>query len=290
MLAHIEEQLQDPVGYALPVFALFIVVELLAIRHSDGDGSGPPLRGYAPADTRTSLFMGLIGSLVAVLFRAVSLVGFAALYVYVAPWHLPADAWWTWVLLILSVDLLWYCYHRMSHRVRVIWAAHQAHHSSEYFNYSTALRQKWNLWFENLMWLPLPLLGMPPVLVYTGFSVNLIYQFWVHTEKIGKLPRAFEFVFNTPSHHRVHHGSDPEYLDKNYAGILIIWDRMFGTFAEERHRPTYGLTKPVTTYNLLRLQFGEYAEIVRDLRGARSWRDWGGYLFGPPGWRPAEGA
>jgi len=289
MLAHIEEQLHDPVGYALPVFALFIVVELLAIRHSDGDESGHRLRGYAPADTRTSLFMGLIGSLVAVLFRAVSLVGFAALYVYVAPWHLPADAWWTWVLLILSVDLLWYCYHRMSHRVRVVWAAHQAHHSSQYFNYSTALRQKWNLWFENLMWLPLPLLGMPPVLVYTGFSVNLIYQFWVHTEKIGKLPRAFEFVFNTPSHHRVHHGSDPEYLDKNYAGILIIWDRMFGTFAEERHRPTYGLTTPVTTYNLLRLQFGEYAAIVRDLRGARSWRDRGGYLFGPPGWRPAGG-
>jgi sterol desaturase/sphingolipid hydroxylase (fatty acid hydroxylase superfamily) len=113
-----------------------------------------------------------------------------------------------------------------------------------------------------------------------------MYQFWVHTEKIDKLPRAFEFVFNTPSHHRVHHGSDPEYLDKNYAGILIIWDRLFGTFAEERHRPTYGLTKPVDTYNLLRLQFGEYAAIVGDLRRARSWRDRGGYLFGPPGWQP----
>jgi sterol desaturase/sphingolipid hydroxylase (fatty acid hydroxylase superfamily) len=278
-------QLHDPVGYALPVFALFIVVELLAIRHSDGE-PGQPLRGYAPADTRTSLFMGLIGSAFAVVFRTVSLVGFAAVYVYLAPWHLPADAWWTWVLLIVGVDLLWYFYHRMSHRIRVVWAAHQAHHSSQYFNYSTALRQKWNLWFENLMWLPLPLLGMPPVLVYTGFSINLMYQFWVHTEKIDKLPRAFEFVFNTPSHHRVHHGSDPEYLDKNYAGILIVWDRLFGTFGAERHRPTYGLTKPVDTYNLLRLQFGEYAAIAGDLRRARSWRDRGGYLFGPPGWRP----
>jgi sterol desaturase/sphingolipid hydroxylase (fatty acid hydroxylase superfamily) len=246
-------------------------------------------RGYGLADTRASLFMGLIGSLVAVVFRAVSLVGFAAIYLYLAPWHLPADAWWTWALLIPAVDLLWYGYHRISHRVRVVWAAHQAHHSSEYFNYSTALRQKWNLWFENLMWLPLPLLGMPPALVFTGFSVNLIYQFWVHTEKIEKLPRWFEFVFNTPSHHRVHHGSDPEYLDRNYGGILIVWDRLFGTFAAERHRPTYGLTTPVGTYNLLRLQFGEYAAIVRDLRSARGWRARAGYLFGPPGWRPADG-
>ena len=282
-------QLRDPVGYALPVFAVFIVVELLAIRHTVADAGGPALRGYGGADTRASLFMGLIGSLVAVVFRGASLVGFAAIYLYLAPWHLPADAWWTWALLIVAVDLLWFAYHRLSHRVRVVWAAHQAHHSSEYFNYSTALRQKWNLWFENLMWLPLPLLGMPPVLVYTGFSVNLIYQFWVHTEKIDKLPRWFEFVFNTPSHHRVHHGSDREYLDRNYGGILIVWDRLFGTFAVERHRPTYGLTTPVATYNLLRLQFGEYVAIVRDLRAARNWRARAGYLFGPPGWRPVDG-
>jgi sterol desaturase/sphingolipid hydroxylase (fatty acid hydroxylase superfamily) len=289
VLAEIARQLRDPVGYALPVFALFIVVELLAIRHTAAHGDGPALRGYGAADTRASLFMGLIGSLVAVVFRGASLVGFAAIYLYLAPWHLPADAWWTWALLIVAVDLLWYAYHRLSHRVRVVWAAHQAHHSSEYFNYSTALRQKWNLWFENLMWLPLPLLGMPPALVYTGFSVNLIYQFWVHTEKIDKLPRWFEFVFNTPSHHRVHHGSDREYLDRNYGGILIVWDRLFGTFAAERHRPTYGLTTPVDTYNLLRLQFGEYAAIARDLRVARGWRARAGYLFGPPGWRPVDG-
>lgn len=286
MLANIEEQLHDPVGYAVPVFLLFIVIELLAIKHAADDG--PALRGYAPADTRTSLLMGLIGSVLAILFRAVGLIGYAALWVYVAPWHLPADAWWTWALLIIGIDLLWYFYHRLSHRVRVVWAAHQAHHSSEYFNYSTALRQKWNLWFENLMWLPLPLLGMPPWMVYTGFSINLIFQFFVHTEKVDKLPRPIELVFNTPSHHRVHHGSDPEYLDRNYAGILIIWDRMFGTFAQERHRPTYGLTTPVNTYNVIKLQFGEYAAIAADLRRARSWRHWGGYLFGPPGWRPAD--
>jgi sterol desaturase/sphingolipid hydroxylase (fatty acid hydroxylase superfamily) len=282
----LQQQLHDPVGYAIPVFLLFIVIELVALRFISDD---TPRRGYAPADARTSLFMGLLGSVIAVGFRVLALLGYTAIYVYLAPWHLPADNPWTWVGLILGVDLLWYCYHRMSHRVRVIWAAHQAHHSSEYFNYSTALRQKWNLWFETLVWLPLPLLGMPPALIYTGFSINLVYQFWVHTETIGKLPRPFEFVFNTPSHHRVHHGSDPEYLDKNYAGILIIWDRMFGTYAEERQRPRYGLTYPVKTYNLLRLQFGEYAAIVRDLRYAPSWRARLRFLFGPPGWSPAPG-
>ena len=167
-----------------------------------------------------------------------------------------------------------------------MWAAHQAHHNSMRFNYSTAVRQKWNPWFELLFWVPLPLLGMPPWMIFTTFSFNLIYQFWVHTERIGTLPRPIEFVFNTPSHHRVHHASDPDYLDKNYAGILIIWDRMFGSYAEETHRPTYGLTKNVYSFNPFRLQYHEYASLWRDLRSARSWRERLGYVFGPPGWRP----
>ncbi len=128
---------------------------------------------------------------------------------------------------------------------------------------------------------------MPPNLIYAAFSLNLIYQFFTHTERIGKLPRPVEFIFNTPSHHRVHHGSDPIYLDRNYGGILIVWDRLFGTFQPELHRPTYGLTKPVGTYNIVRLQFHEYTAILRDLRQARSWAVRLGYIFGPPGWQPA---
>ena len=158
------------------------------------------------------------------------------------------------MILLLGIDVLYYAYHRIAHRVRVIWATHQAHHSSEYFNFSTALRQKWNNSGEIIMWLPLPFLGIPPWMVFVGFSVSLVYQFFVHTERVGKLWRPIEFIFNTPSHHRVHHGSDAEYLDRNYAGILIIWDRMFGTFAAETHRPTYGLTTPVGTYNIWKLQ------------------------------------
>ena len=138
---------------------------------------------------------------------------------------------------MLGVDLLWYSYHRASHRVRLMWAGHQAHHNSTYFNLSTAVRQKWNPWFELMFWTPLPLLGMPPWMIFTSFSVNLVFQFFVHTERVDRLPRPIEFLFNTPSHHRVHHASDKQYLDKNYAGILIIWDRMFGTYAEETVPP-----------------------------------------------------
>ncbi len=192
------------------------------------------------------------------------------------------------MIAIVGVDLLFYVYHRIAHRVRLIWATHQAHHSSQYFNFATALRQKWNNSGEILMWIPLPLFGVPPWMVFASFSINLVYQFWIHTERIGKLWRPIEFVFNTPSHHRVHHGMDQEYLDKNYGGILIIWDRLFGTLPAPRlFRPHYGLTKQVDTFNIWKLQTHEYAAIGRDVRAARGVRDKLGYVFGPPGWLPA---
>ncbi len=190
--------------------------------------------------------------------------------------------------MLLGVDLLFYTYHRFAHRVRLGWAGHQAHHSSVYFNFSTALRQKWNQWFEVVVWLPLAVPGVPPWMIYFVFSINLIWQFHLHTEKIEKLPRWWEFIFNTPSHHRVHHGSDPIYLDRNYAGMLIIWDRMFKSFQPELHRPTYGLTVPVETYNVWSLQYGEYKRIWQDARRARRLRDKLGYVFGPPGWAPRQ--
>jgi sterol desaturase/sphingolipid hydroxylase (fatty acid hydroxylase superfamily) len=204
----------------------------------------------------------------------------------VAPWHLSPTRWYTWVIAILGVDLLYYVYHRIAHRVRLIWATHQAHHSSEYFNFATALRQKWNNSGEILLWIPLPLLGLPPWMVFFSWSLNLIYQFWVHTERIDKLPRPFEFVFNTPSHHRVHHGMDKVYLDKNYGGIFIVWDRLFGSFQPELFRPHYGLTKQVDTFNIWNLQTREYVAIARDWRSAGRLRDRLGYVFGPPGWEP----
>ncbi len=275
---------KNPVTYAVPFFVLSIAIELAALKWLDDDEA----TGYERRDARASLLMGL-GSLVSMTVLKVATF-FLYLWVYenVAPFHLPTGEWWAWLGAIVVLDFFYYWSHRFVHRARVGWAAHQAHHSSQYMNFATALRQKWNPWFEALFFLPLPLLGVHPALLWAAWGVNLVYQFFVHTETIGRLPRPIELVFNTPSHHRVHHGSDPEYLDTNYAGILIVWDRLFGSFQPEVQRPTYGLTKNKDTYNVLSLEFGDYAELWRDVRGARSWRERLSYLFRPPGWVPDD--
>ena len=287
LLSVLPPQMREPVLFAIPFFLLMLTLEWTAARKLERLESEEPAAGaYHTRDAWASISMGLVSTATMSAWKFLALFGYAALYAYVAPWHLSPTKWYTWEIAIVGVDLLFYCYHRVAHRVRLIWATHQAHHSSRYFNYATALRQKWNNSGEIIMWIPLPLLGVPPWMVFTGFSISLIYQFWVHTERIDKLPRAFEFVFNTPSHHRVHHGTDPEYLDKNYGGILIIWDRLFGTFQPELFRPHYGLTKPVDTFNIWKLETHEYMAIARDVRSARRWRDRLGYVFGPPGWAP----
>lgn len=287
------EQMRDPVLLAIPFFLLLLILEWTAARkleRIERDDDPPPERpgagSYLTADSWASIRMGLISIATTAGWKFLALLGYAAIYTYVARWHLPATRWYTWVIAILGVDLLYYCYHRSAHRIRLMWATHQAHHSSQYFNFATALRQKWNNSGEILMWVPLPLLGIPPWMVFCSFSLNLIYQFWVHTERIGTLWGPIEFVFNTPSHHRVHHGMDAEYLDKNYGGIFILWDRLFGTFRRETFRPHYGLTKQVGTYNVWTLQTHEYLAIARDVRGATGLRARIGYVFGPPGWRP----
>jgi sterol desaturase/sphingolipid hydroxylase (fatty acid hydroxylase superfamily) len=276
--------LRDPVLFAVPAFITFMVLEVLSLRRL-GEDQAEKYAGYEARDTRTNILMGLGSLFVNGTARIGALIGYAALY-ELTPLRLDPHRWYTWVFALLVVDLIWYAYHRASHRVRVMWAAHQAHHNSVRFNYSTAVRQKWNPWFELLFWVPLPLMGLPPWMIFSSFSVNLIFQFFVHTERVDRLAAPIELIFNTPSHHRVHHASDPDYLDKNYAGILIIWDRMFGTFAAETHRPTYGLTKNIDSYNPFRLQYHEYEAMFRDIRASRSWRDRLGYVFAPPGWRP----
>ena len=279
--------MRDPVIFAVPFFLLLLTLEWFAARKLEQlDSDDVPVGGYRTPDAWASISMGLVSMVTTAGWKFVALLGYAGIYSYLAPWHLSPTRWYTWAIALVGVDLLYYCYHRTAHRIRLLWATHQAHHSSRYFNFATALRQKWNNSGEILMWIPLPLLGIPPWMVFASFSVSLVYQFWVHTERIDKLPRAIEFVFNTPSHHRVHHGMDPEYLDRNYGGILIIWDRMFGTFAPERFRPHYGLTKPVDSYNIVTLQLHEYCSIIADVRGATGWRARLGYVFGPPGWQP----
>ena len=266
------------INYAIPAFVLLLVAEAVL--------DAVDRRAlYEKRDTFASLAMGVGNVLTNLFAKAMVLAAFLLVY-EVRLFTVPPTAWWAWVLLFFADDFSYYWFHRVSHGCRFLWASHVVHHSSQRYNLSTALRQTWtgNLTGSFVFWLWLPLVGFHPVMVMTMQAVSLIYQFWIHTEVIGTLPRPVEFVFNTPSHHRVHHGSDVKYLDRNHAGILIIWDRMFGTFQPEEEHPTYGLTANISTYNPFRIAFHEWADIARDVRRAPTWRARLGYLFGPPGW------
>ena len=269
--------------YAIPFFVLLLVVEAISFRHYHEDD----LVGYELKDTRTSLAMGLGNVTVNVGWKAVVVVIYAALY-ELTPLRIPEDAWWAWILLFFLDDLAYYWFHRISHVSRFFWASHVVHHSSTYFNLSTALRQTWVPMTYLPFWLPLILLGFPPWMVLLAQSWSLIYQFGLHTERIGRLPRPIEWFFNTPSHHRVHHGANEQYLDRNYGGILIVWDHLFGSFIGEDERVRYGLTKNIDTFNPVKVAFGEYGALVRDVRAARGWRMKLEVALRGPGWLPPD--
>ncbi len=271
----------DPTLYAAPFFLLAIVLEVWVLRRQRS--AGRDVLAYDDLkDTWASLAMG-VGSLVTV--TAIN----ACVY-WIAEWLWPhrlvdlGEGALGWAAAMVGWDFLYYWHHRWEHEVRLFWASHVSHHSSQKYNLSTALRQPWTPVLGIVLYPPLALLGVRPWMILVAGGFNLVYQFWVHTEAIGRMPRAFEWVFNTPSHHRVHHGSNGPYLDKNHGGIFIVWDRMFGTFEEERERVIYGLTKNIATYNPLRIGFHEYAAMFRDLARAKSLREAWGTTFGPPGW------
>ena len=196
----------------------------------------------------------------------------------------------SWVAVFILVDFAYYWSHRLSHGINLLWAGHVVHHSSEEYNLAVALRQSS---LHGLMtwvfYVPLALVGVPWRMYVAAYALNLVYQFWIHTRAVGKLGRWTELVMNTPSHHRVHHGSDPEYLDKNYAGIFIIWDRMFGTFVPENEKVQFGLTKDMPNHNPLRIAVNQLLMIRRDLSQARTLHDVLGILFkGPEWWSGAQ--
>jgi sterol desaturase/sphingolipid hydroxylase (fatty acid hydroxylase superfamily) len=267
--------------YAIPFFILLLVVEYLSYRHLDDDDHD--LVGYDLVDTRTSLTMGIGNVAINVVWKFAVVTIYAALY-ELTPLRLDPGDWWVWVLLFFADDLAYYWFHRVSHESRFFWASHVVHHSSQHYNLSTALRQTWVPMTYFPFWLPLPLLGFPVWMVLLAQAWSLIYQFWIHTERIHRLPAWIEGIFNTPSHHRVHHGSNQRYLDKNYGGILIIWDRLFGTWEPERERVRYGLTKNLETHNPIHVAFHEYVDMFRDLRAVRGWRARLNVLFRGPGW------
>lgn len=191
-----------------------------------------------------------------------------------------------WLLTLLVLDFVFYWYHRASHRVRFLWCAHVVHHSSERMNFGTALRQSpTGPLTRALFYWPLPLLGFDPLVIASAGAVATIYGFWTHTEMVKKLWAPVEYLFVTPSHHRAHHGANPEYIDTNYANMLIIWDRLFGTFVEEKAPVKYGLINNINTYNPLRIAFHEWASLLRHTVGARSGLAAMRLWLHPPGWQ-----
>jgi len=193
-----------------------------------------------------------------------------------------------WVGAFVADDFTYYWFHRTSHECRLFWASHVVHHSSQRYNLGTALRQTWTgTAMSWVFWLWMPLAGFPPMMVLTMQAISLLYQFWIHTELVRHMG-PLEAVLNTPSHHRVHHGANERYLDRNHAGILIIWDRMFGTFVPEDEKVVYGLTKNINSYNPFRIAFHEWIDIWRDVRQAPTWRLRLRYVFGKPGWKPQD--
>jgi sterol desaturase/sphingolipid hydroxylase (fatty acid hydroxylase superfamily) len=271
----------DVTQMAIPFFVVAILIEVFVIRYLKGRGD------YETRDTTTSLLMG-VGNVASGL-----LLGFIAFSVLMWAWQFRivdlGSSWWVIALCFVLDDLRYYWYHRIAHRCRWVWAEHVIHHSSQHYNLSTALRQSWTGTFTGMFILriPLALIGFHPVLLLFVGGLNLVYQFWIHTETIGRMWRPIEWIFNTPSHHRVHHATNPRYLDSNYAGTLIIWDRMFGTFVPEldEDMPRYGIVKNIGTFNPVRVAFHEWIDMFRDaMRPGLSIRQRLSYLFAPPGW------
>ena len=267
----------DLIHFAIPAFIALLLAEIIFSAVSKKEL-------YETKDTLSSLAMGIGNVLSGILGKAIVFGAYMLVWQF-SLWDL-GTAWWVWILLFFAEDITYYWFHRNSHNIRYFWASHVVHHSSQKYNLSTALRQTWTGNFSGsfVFWLWLPLVGFHPVMVMTMQAISLIYQFWIHTEAVGKLPRWIEFIFNTPSHHRVHHSSDLKYLDKNHAGVLIIWDRLFGTFQEEEERPVYGLTRNINTYNPVIIGFHEWRDLTRDIAKAPDVKSAWMYAFGPPGW------
>lgn len=270
--------LPDPVEWAVPLFAISVIGEMLYSRWNKNIS-------YETKDTMASLAMGLGNQIVSIIMHGIIVATLIFAYqhrLFDIGVSLPV-----FIACFFLEDLTYYWVHRIGHEVRFFWASHVIHHSSQHYNLSTALRQTWtgNLALGFLFWTPLAFLGIHPSIIFFFQGLSLVYQFWIHTEAIDKMPKWFEAVFNTPSHHRVHHATNPEYLDKNYAGVLIIWDKIFGTFIPETEKPKYGIVSNLGTFNPFIIGFHEWIGIFKDIK-AKGISSAKNFMFGPPGWTP----
>ncbi|MGB0837941.1 MAG: sterol desaturase family protein [Flavobacteriaceae bacterium] len=271
-------EIPNLIHYAIPLFVLTILAEIIVSVYLKS-------KQYDYKDAATSIGMGLGNVFIGILAKSFT-YGFLLLCYQFRLFEIPFT-WWAWILVFFAEDFTYYWQHRIGHESRFFWASHVVHHSSKKYNLSTAVRQTWTGAFTGFFfpaWMAL--LGFHPLMIVTQGSISLLYQYWIHTEMIHKLPKWFEFIFNTPSHHRVHHGTNPQYLDRNHAGILIIWDRIFGTFEPEVEKPVYGLVENLQTHNLFVVAFKEWAGLFRDMftKAKNPWQALQ-YMFKPPGWR-----
>ncbi|MCS6873872.1 MAG: sterol desaturase family protein [Pyrinomonadaceae bacterium] len=276
----INEIFLKPTVIAIPIFAIFIAIEVFfAVRKESS---------YDRKDVWTNIALGLGSVLFGFLFGLFHAVIYDGLY-QLAPYKWQMNTATAWIVLLFADDFCYYWFHRFSHEIRFFWNFHVVHHSSNHFNLSVAVRQSWFSGIAHwIFYLPISLIGFPFWAFTTMHGFNLIYQFWIHTKYIKKLPAWFEFIFNTPSHHRVHHGVNNPYLDKNYAGIFIIWDRLFGTFVEETEQPRYGILKPLYSYNWLWINTHAWVEMFEEMKKRKTLSEKFMCVFGSPSMQMKE--
>ena len=269
--------------YAVPFFFVLIAVELLADRWR-------AMHTYRLADTISSLSAGVLSTTTGLLTKGVGLITYALALKYLALLQLPEDSLWVWLFAFVLYDFCYYWHHRLGHERNVLWAAHSVHHQSEDYNLSTALRQTSTGFVLGwVFYLPMAVLGVPLPVFVTVATVNLLYQFWVHTRHVPKLG-WFEWLFVTPSNHRAHHAQNALYMDRNYGGVFIVWDRLFGTFQEEDDTEpvVFGVTTPLQSWNPLWANWQFYGQLLADAQRTERWRDKLRIWFMPTGWRPAD--
>ncbi len=266
------------IALSVPVFFILIGVELVygIVRNQ---------KLYRLNDSITNLSCGIGQQVLGAWFKVI----FMLLYIFVynhSIFKIP-DNGFTWLVCFIGVDFCYYWFHRLSHEINAIWATHIVHHQSEEYNLSVALRQSWfQTLFSSLFYVPLAWLGFSPVMIVTVSAFNTLYQFWIHTKTIKKLPAPLEFIFNTPSHHRVHHGTNPKYIDKNHAGTLIIWDRLFGTFQEEEEEVVYGITTPLKSWDPVWANLHYWKELFVLAAKAPTLKEKIQLFTSSPGWKP----
>lgn len=284
----------NPIAVAIPLFLVAIAAEVSVAarrgrlgRRARDAGDLRPV--YRVPDALSALGCGLVSQVTGLYLAAVVQAGaYAATFAIAAPFELSTTSVWTWLFTFVAVDFLYYLWHWASHRVNVLWAAHVVHHQSEDYNLAVALRQAIFTPITAIpFYLPLVLVGVPPVVFLTCLALNTLFQFWIHTRLIDRMPNWFEAVFNTPSHHRVHHGINPIYIDRNHAGVFIVWDKWFGTFQAEVTEPMYGVVEGHPTYDVLTSNFAPYAKLGRNMLRAGI-LDGMRLALGPPEWRPAS--